>query len=121
MQWKRRFAIYNSDHAYAFKVSFEAFIMDIPPFPQERLTEALNMDRCQVCNEPIWDTQWPAGRDREMKKFVCFYCFSKIHEGGDYKPAKLRKDELIVCDRCGRLVDSARKIKGEWVCDDCRS
>lgn len=76
------------------------------------------MDRCQICQEPIWGDKWPASKDKVMRKFVCFYCFTKMRDGG-YKPTSMKKSNLVVCDRCGEVVGNVKQTDNGWVCEDC--
>jgi formylmethanofuran dehydrogenase subunit E len=77
------------------------------------------MDRCQICQEPIWKSRWPESRDKVMPKFICHFCFSNL-KGGDYEPEVPRKSPLFVCDRCGEIVESAKSTDSGWLCEDCQ-
>ncbi len=78
-----------------------------------------DVNRCQICKEPIWGSQWPTANDSQMRQFVCFYCFSKLRDG-DYKPVIPEKSNLTVCDRCGKVSADFKIIKFECLCEECR-
>ena len=77
------------------------------------------MNRCQICHEPIWGNQWPSFKEKVMRKFVCFYCFTTLKDS-DYKPTVMTRSDLVVCDRCGEVVGNVENTDSGLLCNDCR-
>jgi formylmethanofuran dehydrogenase subunit E len=78
----------------------------------------VEMSKCQICHEPIWGDQWPSYKEKIMRKFVCFYCYSNLKHGG-YKPKLMKKSSLVVCDGCGEVVDNVQETDSGFLCRDC--
>ncbi len=78
-----------------------------------------DVDKCHVCGETIWKEIWPEGTEDEMKKQICSFCFSKIRDGGDYKPEVYAKSSMAVCDSCGEISSSVKLTSSGWLCEDC--
>ena len=77
------------------------------------------MEKCHICMEPIWENRWPAASNSAMKKSVCFYCFTKLREGGEYKPQTFTKSNLAVCDKCGEISANVKLTNAGWFCEEC--
>ena len=58
--------------------------------------------KCQICQEPIWENQWPSVKHKQVGKHICYYCYTQIRDG-NYKPHVKRKSNLMVCDGCGKV------------------
>jgi len=80
----------------------------------------VKMSKCQICREPIWENQWrPSVKQKVMRKFVCFYCFSRLRDG-KYKPMIVAvRSGLAVCDKCGEVAESTKSTDSGWLCEDC--
>jgi formylmethanofuran dehydrogenase subunit E len=77
-----------------------------------------NMRRCQICNEPIWESNEEFQRGKFINKFICSFCFSTMKEG-KYKPTLSNKSSLFVCDKCGETVDRVVKTDEGMICEYC--
>lgn len=77
-----------------------------------------NMKNCQICHEPIWEGHFPAKKEEQLKKFICYYCYSNLRDR-NYKPSISKKHNLLVCDRCGKIAEEVKLVNFEWLCDDC--
>jgi len=75
---------------------------------------------CQICQEPIWEHRWLSPRHREIKQFICHFCYTQMKEGVS-RPVVKVQENLVVCDGCGKVSGEAKKINSEWMCQDCRA
>ena len=82
-------------------------------------TEEVNMKSCHICGETIWEDRWPAHTDNNMKRSICFFCFSKIRDGRKYRPKVYSSSEFAVCDRCGEISADVKLTSAGWFCEDC--
>lgn len=75
--------------------------------------------KCHICGDTIWEDNWPAATDATIKKNICSFCFSKVREGGDYRPEVYAKSNLAVCDNCGEISAVVRLTDAGWFCEAC--
>ena len=78
-----------------------------------------DMEKCHVCGDTIWESQWSRDTDATMKKHICSFCFSKIRNGGEYRPKVYVKSNLVMCEGCGETSSSVRLTSEGWFCEDC--
>jgi formylmethanofuran dehydrogenase subunit E len=77
------------------------------------------MNKCHICGEPIWEDRWPVQSNGTMKRNVCFFCFSRIKEGGSYRPRIYNRSNLAVCDKCGEISSNVKLTGAGWFCEEC--
>ncbi len=76
------------------------------------------MDKCHICGDQIWEDRWRV-TDEAVRKNVCSFCFSKVRNGGRYRPMVYKKSSLAVCDRCGDISENVKLTSGGWFCEAC--
>ena len=75
--------------------------------------------RCQICQEEIWESRWHAEKNSLMNRFICLFCYGKLHRSGKFKPASENKIELAVCDSCGESSEAIERTDTGWLCEGC--
>ncbi|RLJ08473.1 MAG: hypothetical protein DRP12_00480 [Candidatus Aenigmatarchaeota archaeon] len=87
---------------------------------------------CEICREPILDFF------TRSHPHLCQVCWSKLAlecmkargisfhtlpPSIKYEPPMsngTEKTEFGICDECGELSDSLKRVNGKWVCESCR-
>jgi hypothetical protein len=87
----------------------------VPTIP----TGGEEMDKCHICGDAIWEDRWPNEAESTMKKQICSFCFSKIREGGNYRPKVYARSGLAVCDNCGEISSTVKLTSAGWFCEAC--
>jgi transcription elongation factor Elf1 len=54
-----------------------------------------------------------------MNRFICLFCYGKLHRSGKFKPASENKIELAVCDSCGEASEAIERTDTGWLCEGC--